>query len=222
MLYVILQRLALLAARLTSGLNVQGREHIPNHGPFLLIANHQSILDPILIQAACPRPIHAMAKSTQFASPIMRRVMTAVYAFPVRRYQVDPQAVRNALRTLWDGAGVGIYIEGERSWDGVLQPPRLGVLRLMLKAGVPVIPTVITGSYDAWPRWASRPQIRGIDPIRIRFLAPMRFPTLHRRAEREEYLPEAARKIMGALAAALGQQNPAEKLFHDSHTGTEG
>lgn len=181
-------------------LHVEGLERLPSQGPFILIANHQSLLDPLLIQALCPRPIFTMAKSTQFAHPLMRWLMPRLLSFPVRRYQIDPQAVRTALSHLRHGSGVGVYIEGERSWDGRLQPPRLGTVRLILKAGVPVVPTTIAGSYDVWPRWhrAIRP-----GPIHITFGPPICFPHLDRRADREAALPETAARVMETLQRQL-------------------
>src|SRR5690554_1005603 len=101
---------------LVGRLDIQGIENIPATGPFLLIANHQSVLDPILIQATCPRPVHTMAKSTQFASPFFAWLMPRLLSFPVRRFETDPQAVRIVLRRLGEGEPVGIYVEGERSW----------------------------------------------------------------------------------------------------------
>lgn len=178
-------------------LQVEGLENVPEQGPFILVANHQSILDPILIQSSCPRPLHTMAKSTQFRAPVVGWLMARhLNCFPVRRYELDPQAVRTALRRLREGEGVGIYVEGERSWDGSLQPPRLGAIRLLLKAGVPVIPAVITGSYDAWPRWA-----RGVRSatVRIRFKSPVPLPPAHDRAQRDAVLDDAVRLVMGAI-----------------------
>ena len=181
-------------------LQVIGAHHVPPSGPFLLICNHQSNLDPILIQAVCPRPVHAMAKSTQFAVPGIGALMARLHAFPVRRYRVDPQAVRIALRRLAAEQGVAIYIEGERSWDGHLASPRLGTVRLILKAGVPVIPTTIAGSYEAWPRWHSRIHLQ---PVSITFGEPMHFPKLDRKVDREATLPDAAAQIMNRLGAQL-------------------
>jgi len=178
-------------------LEVRGREHVPTRGPFLLLCNHQSNLDPILIQGVTPRPVHAMAKSTQFAVPIAGRIIQTLLSFPVRRYQVDPQAVRMSLRFLRQGRGVCIYAEGERSWDGRLQKPRRGTIRLALKAGVPVIPCVITGSYDAWPRWDHR--IRR-HPVRITFGPPIPLPHLDRRADREAFLHEATERVVDTLS----------------------
>jgi 1-acyl-sn-glycerol-3-phosphate acyltransferase len=172
---------------------------VPDTGPFLLIANHQSYLDPIFTQAVIRRPIFAMAKSTQFTDPLVGWMMRRVCSFPVRRYQVDPQAVRIALRHLERGRGVAIYIEGERTWDGRLQEPRPGTARLALRAGVPVIPCAVSGTYDIWPRWARSP-VRGT--ATIRFLEPIRFPQLHGKANRTA-TPAAAARIMDAIRSGL-------------------
>ena len=178
------------------GYDVRGLENIPADGPFIMIANHQSYLDPLFLQSIVPRVLHAMAKSTQFASPVFRRAMAQVFAYPVRRFEIDPQVVRHTLRVLEDGDGVVIYIEGERTWDGELQAPRLGTVRLILKAGVPVIPCRIDGSYDAWPRWSRKPRRQR---IRLDFRKPLLFPLLDTRAQRDPYVAEAARTIMKAL-----------------------
>lgn len=201
-LYSTLQRAVRAAWPLIGRLEVTGMDRIPVSGPFLLIANHQSVLDPILIQAICPRPVHTMAKSTQFASPLFGWLMPRLYSYPVRRYQIDPQAMRHTLRILERGEPVGIYVEGERTWDGRLQQPRLGTLRLILKAGVPVIPCTISGAYDVWPRW-HRALRRGT--VRIHFGDPLHFPKLERRADREAALGDVARKLMQAIGKPLGE-----------------
>jgi 1-acyl-sn-glycerol-3-phosphate acyltransferase len=182
--------------RLWGGLDVRGLENIPRTGAFLVIANHQSFLDPILVQAVCPRILHSMAKSTQFGSAIFRRLLTQLYAFPVRRFETDPQAVRQVLRRLKAGNGVVIYIEGERSWDGRLQTPRYGTVRLALKGGVPIIPCRVDGAYDAWPRWDRKIKR---SRIRIEFRTPIRLPAAETRHEREPLVADTANQLMSAL-----------------------
>lgn len=198
-LYSFSQRLARSILRpFLPELAVEGIRHVPGTGPFLLVTNHESILDPILIQAYCPRPLHTMAKSTQFDPRPLGWYMLRVNAFPVRRYQVDPQAVRVVLRRLGAGQPVGIYVEGERSWDGRLGPARLGTLRLILKAGVPVVPCAVSGSYAVWPRWARWPRRAH---VRIRFGEPLRFPQSDDRRERENLLRSTEDRLMGAIRA---------------------
>lgn len=197
--YRFVQWLGRLTGRLVGGVRVTGLENLPA-GPFLLLSNHQSILDPILIQAFCPRPIHAMAKSTQFSAGMSGWLMRHLKAFPVRRYRIDPHAVRLALRRLQAGEAVGIYVEGERSWDGKLQEPRRGTIRLALHAGVPIVPCTIVGSYEVWPRWDRRIR-RG--PIHIHFGPPFRLPTVRSRPARDQAVGAASAQIMGALEAQI-------------------
>ncbi|HEX9109176.1 MAG TPA: lysophospholipid acyltransferase family protein [Longimicrobiales bacterium] len=199
-LYPLFQRIVRTGWRFIGPVELVGLENVPEQGPVLVIANHQSILDPILIQSFCPRPMHTMAKSTQYGSRVMGWLLPRLLAFPVRRYQVDPQSVRSVLRHLEQGHAVGIYVEGERSWDGKLQRPRLGTVRLLLKAGVPIVPVGISGSYDVLPRWD-----HGLRraPVRIAFGEPLRWPRLDRREERERALPGAAAELMRAIERLL-------------------
>jgi 1-acyl-sn-glycerol-3-phosphate acyltransferase len=202
-LYRVGQGLIRAATPLLARLEIRGRENVPKRGPFLLVANHQSYLDPPLIQAVLWRPIYTMAKSTQFSDRLTGALLRRVHTFPVRRFEVDPQAVRIVLRHLESGDAVGLYVEGERSWDGRLQPPRLGALRLILKAGVPVVPCGISGAYDIWPRWDRRLR-RG--RIRIAFGEPLRFPQIDARADRERALPDVAARLMAAIGALSGAE----------------
>ncbi|MGH7470546.1 MAG: lysophospholipid acyltransferase family protein [Longimicrobiales bacterium] len=181
-------------------LQATGLEHVPASGPCLIIANHQSYLDPLFLHAVAPRVLHAMAKSTQFASPIMARILAHIYVFPVRRYQIDAQAVRTVLRRLAAGQAVMIYVEGERSWDGRLQPARRGVLKLLLKAGVPVIPCRIDGSYNVMPRWD-----RKIRPgtVRISFAPPLELPKVDDRASRNRLLTATETTVRQALGGPM-------------------
>ncbi len=181
-------------------MDVVGLENVPMTGPCILIANHQSYLDPPFLHAVVPRILNPMAKSTQFASRLMGFLLAHVYTFPVRRYQTDPQAVRTVLRRLDAGMAIMIYMEGERTWDGRLQAPRLGVIRLLLKAGVPVIPVRVDGAYDVWPRWSSRPK-PGV--IRFTFHPPMHFPKLDDRRARDAAVAATREQLMGALSGPL-------------------
>jgi 1-acyl-sn-glycerol-3-phosphate acyltransferase len=204
-LYAVAQRLVKILWPLVGRLDVAGRENIPDAGPFLLLANHQSYLDPILIQAVAHRPVYTMAKSTEFSSPLIGGVLKRLNSFPVRRFEVDPQAVRLVLRYLEAGNGVGIYLEGERSWDGRLHAPRRGTIRLILATDAPVIPCGISGAYDVWPRWDRLR--RGA--VRIRFGKPMTFPTIPDRRGRDAALPQARERLMSAIADLAGVERAA-------------
>lgn len=188
--------------RATARIHVDGVDHMPRTGGFLLLPNHQSILDPFLVQSFCPRPIRSMTKSTQFAVPLVRWILPRIGAFPVRRYRVDPQAVRTALRFLGDGEGVCVYPEGERTWDGSIQPLRRGTLHLALRAGVPVIPVGLNGMFDLWPRWLKIPKPR--PQVTLRFGEPLEFGEIRDRGRRMEMLPEVEALLARRLATLSG------------------
>lgn len=198
--YPVLKRVIRWLLPLLGEVTINGVENVPSSGPFLLLSNHQSILDPFIIQALCPRPLHTMAKSTQFAAPIIGPIMPHVLVFPVRRFQTDAQSVRFVLKRLRQAQGVAIYIEGERTWDGRLQRPRRGTVRLALKAGVPIVPCTIDGTYDLWPRWDRHIQ-RG--PIQVTYGEVIRLPQLDRRSERDAMVDDASHRIMSAIAEPL-------------------
>ena len=195
----------------------EGLEHLPRKGPCILVPNHQSVLDPLLLQGNLPRAVDSMTKSTQFTRGFFRWILPRVHAFPVRRYRVDPQSVRVLFRRLEEGRVVCVYPEGERSWDGRLQPFRRGTLRVLLRAGVPVIPVGIDGTYRVWPRWAARPR-RGFT-AHIRIGEPLSFGELRDRQAREEALPRIERILREALLDLSGESRRTREPSHG--LGTE-
>lgn len=200
--YAFFKALLMTFSRIVSRVRIQGTENVPKEGPFILVPNHQSVLDPIYIQGSIERnDVFTMTKSTQFGSSFFRWVLPRVNALPTRRYKVDPQVVRAALRHLDAGHGVCIYPEGERSWDGTIQRLRRGALRLVLKAGVPVVPCGIQGSFDVWPRWSRRIRRR---TVTIRFGEPLRFGRHDDREERDALLEETEEVIRARLSELSG------------------
>lgn len=194
--YALLKAVGWILCRLVARVRVEGRENIPESGPFVMVVNHQSFLDPVFVQSHMRRAPHTLTKSTQFAGGLWAWLLPRGQALPVRRYRVDPQVVRTVLRRLDEGEGVCIYAEGERSWDGAVQPLRRGTIRLILKAGVPVIPCATAGSYDVLPRWSSSLRRR---KVRLRFGEPMEFGAHHDREERDRRVDEAHDRIVSEL-----------------------
>ncbi|MEN8244617.1 MAG: lysophospholipid acyltransferase family protein [Thermodesulfobacteriota bacterium] len=152
-----------------------GMENIPRQGAAILAANHVSLLDGIILGACLPRLARFMTKNSQFNHPVIRTILRLGGAFPVRRYHTDVVAVRNALRVLQNEHLLGVFPEGERSWDGRMLPFKKGTLRLMLAAGKPVIPVGISGIYELMPRWTHK--IKRV-PVRVNVGKPMRFASI--------------------------------------------
>lgn len=131
---------------------------VPDEGPLIVAANHRSYLDAFLLAAAFPRPISFLASSEAFRSPWQRFFLKGLGCIRLRRYTPDAGAIRKVTRTLAAGGVVGIFPEGERSWDGGPSPTLPGVSRLLVLAQSPVIAVDLSGSYRLWPRWGLGPR----------------------------------------------------------------
>lgn len=165
------QVLARLVTTLAFDLKVSGKHHVPRKGGVLIVANHQSYIDPAAIGAQLPRFTNYVGKSELFRNPLIGWINRNMGAFPVRQGEGDIGAVREAIKRLKEGAALVLFPEGSRSYDGQLQPIAPGVGLIARKAGVPVVPCVIDGSYRAWQRGTAffRPY-----PVRIKFGPPMK------------------------------------------------
>jgi 1-acyl-sn-glycerol-3-phosphate acyltransferase len=134
------------------GLRVYHSDRLPKTGGVLVVCNHQSYLDPILVAVGMPRAFHPMARESLFRLAPFAWLIRSLYAFPVRRASADLGAVREALRRLKGGAVVLVFPEGTRTRDGSIGPLQGGPIVIAARAGVPVVPMVIDGAFEAWPR----------------------------------------------------------------------
>lgn len=120
-------------------LRVRGRARVPVSGGLLILANHIADIDPPVVQIACGRRIHFMAKSELFSIPVLGVLIRWFHAFPVRRGEPDRAAIKHAISLLHAGEAVCIFPEGELSESGRLQPLLPGAALIVRKAGVPVV-----------------------------------------------------------------------------------
>ena len=121
-------------------------EGVPTEGGLLVVANHLHNADPILLNAAFPRPLHFMAKKEAFKLAPLRWALHWVGAFQVDRGKSDRGAIRRALATLEHGIAVGIFPEGTRSKVFAMQKAHPGAGMLALTSGALVQPVAITGT----------------------------------------------------------------------------
>jgi 1-acyl-sn-glycerol-3-phosphate acyltransferase len=159
-----------IVATVVFDLKVWGLENIPENGGVLLVANHQSFLDPIIIAVRLRRPVSYMARSGLFENPFLSWLIRSLHAFPVRQGEGDLGAIKESIRRLRDGHVLNIYPEGSRTETGELGPIEPGVSLIVRRAGVPIVPVAIDGSFAAWPhnRKLFRPH-----PICLLFGPPM-------------------------------------------------
>jgi len=201
-LSLILRRLIKGLIKLLFPVKIEGLENIPDYGPAIVLPNHCSFLDSVILATFSRRVIWFMAKNSEMRNPFMKYLLTRAGAFPVRRYTTDVSAVRNAIRVVQEGHVLGIFPEGERCWDNRLLPFKLGTMRLLLAMGRPVIPVGISGAYTLMPRWTS--SIKRV-PVNIRIGEPIMLghvPIPMQTLADVEQTREGLRKAMQALIGA--------------------
>lgn len=158
-------------------LKVYGAHRVPAEGGVLIISNHQSYLDPVLLGVRLQRPLSYLAKSELFGNWAFSWLIRSLGAFPVKQGAGDVGAMKETIARLQEGKALNIFPEGSRTDTGQLLPIEKGVGLVIRKARVPVVPAVITGSFEAWPKGHTlfRPF-----PIRILYGHPMDLSSMDR------------------------------------------
>lgn len=168
-------RRALLATiGLPVSLRVVGAENVPRSGPLLVVCNHQHNADPVLLAAACPRPLFFMAKKELFATPGLGWLLERLGAFPVDRGASDRHAIRYAEAVLAQGHALAMFPEGTRSRTGRLGEGLPGAGLILLRSGAPVLPAAVIGS-EALPGGGGKPNEAGAGwrpEVTVRFGVP--------------------------------------------------
>jgi 1-acyl-sn-glycerol-3-phosphate acyltransferase len=129
-----------------------GRRNMPRRGPVLIIANHQSFLDPIAVGLASRRHLHYLARKTLFNNPLFGGLLRTVNSVPIDQEGVGKEGIKNILARLEAGHPVLVFPEGERCADGLIHPLRPGIALLLKRVRAPIVPAGIAGAFDAWPR----------------------------------------------------------------------
>ena len=155
--------------RLAFPMQVEGRERLPQTGPAVIVANHACYLDPIFLVAASNRYIRFLTTAEVVRTHVGKWLFARFGSISIRRYTSDPGAIRQLFACLREGEIVGIFPEGERSWDGNPLPVSKTVKKLLVRLDVPIVPARIEGSYAILPRWAKVP-LPG--RIKVRFFPP--------------------------------------------------
>jgi 1-acyl-sn-glycerol-3-phosphate acyltransferase len=147
-----LQTLARISTTLLFDLKVYGARRVPSTGGVLLVSNHQSYLDPVLLGVRLDRPLSYMAKSGLFKYAPGAWFIRQLGAFPIRQNSADIRALKEAIERVQEGRALMIFPEGSRTDDGNLLPIEPGIALIIRKAKVPVVPAVIDGAFKAWPQ----------------------------------------------------------------------
>lgn len=129
-----------------------GIENIPEKGPFLLVSNHQSFVDPIFCGAPPKRHLCFLARDTLFTNWFFGPLIASVNAIPVKRDGRDLAAMKKVIGKLQKGRGVCLFPEGTRTSDGKILPFKAGLGLLCRRGNAAIVPVVIDGAFECWPR----------------------------------------------------------------------
>jgi 1-acyl-sn-glycerol-3-phosphate acyltransferase len=200
-------------------IRVFGREHVPKSGGALVVSNHQSHLDPILVGLACDRRLNYVARDTLFRFAPFAWLMMTFDAIPIDREGTGLGGLKESLRRLKDGEMLLIFPEGTRTRDGEVGLLKPGFLALARRAKVPLLPVGLDGAYESWPRrnLLPRPAM-----IQVRFAAPLAPEAMSKMSD-EELLSEVNCRICQSHAQvsesrhrAMGSQNPPQRSRRES------
>ena len=152
MFYSILRTICWLLLKIFWRIEIKGLENVPKKGALIIASNHLSYLDPMVIGASLNRKIYFIAKKEVFKSMLGRFVLKYLNAFPVDRGNVDILAFKKAMNILQEEEVLCLFPEGTRSLNGELQELKLGVVKIAMKTGVPILPVGIIGTYEIYPQ----------------------------------------------------------------------
>jgi len=131
---------------------VYGTEHIPDKGPFILVSNHQSFLDPIFCGVAVKRRMWYVARDSLFRNWFLGWLISTIDTIPVERDKADLSAVKQIMRRLKEGMGICMFPEGTRSSDGRIAKLKGGFGLLCRRTEAAIVPMVIEGAFECWPK----------------------------------------------------------------------
>ncbi|MGW1819389.1 lysophospholipid acyltransferase family protein [Streptomyces sp. NPDC002125] len=189
---------------------IEGLEHIPDDGAAIVAGNHLSFSDHFLMPAILRRRITFLAKAEYFTGPGIKGKLTAAFFHSIGQIPVDRSgkeagqaAIREGLGVLGKGELLGIYPEGTRSHDGRLYKGKVGVAVMAIKAGVPVIPCAMVGTFEIQPPGQKVPSIKRVT---IRFGEPLDFSRYAGLEDQKAAIRAVTDEIMYAILGLSGQE----------------
>lgn len=138
-----------------------GLQHVPEDGPVLLVCNHVSYMDPLLLMANLRRPVRFVMYYKIFNIPLMSFLFRTAKAIPIAGYKEDAAVLQQAYDAIDDALAAGevvcIFPEGGLTGDGRIAPFRPGVEKILARRPVPVVPLALRGLWGSvWSRRDSR------------------------------------------------------------------
>ncbi len=185
LVYNIGSLISIIVSWLLFSIRFAGQRHVPMQGSLLVVANHQSFLDPVIVGLAVKRHLCYLARKSLFKHRWLSWIMYRLGAIPLDQDGPATEGIKATLQLLRRGEAVVLFPEGSRTPDGQVHELKSGIALLLRKAKVPILPVGIAGAYEALPIWRKYPRF-----------APLGWPGLD-----------------AGIAAVIGPVIPCEKLL---------
>ena len=197
--------LAWPVTRLYVRMKVTGVEHVPSSGCCIVVANHTSYADAVVLGSACPRRLEFLITDPIYRLLRLRWFYYMMGAIPVAPESADPGALKRALRVLGRGGAIGIFPEGQRVTDVEIGSGRGGVGLLAARTGAVVVPAAIVGARRVMPVGAIFPR-----PYRIHvvFGEPLHFPAWEGKRPPREVVRRFSESVMESVAGLMHRVGP--------------
>ena len=154
----IVRTLVRLAFTILWRVRCYGQENIPRDGGVLVVSNHQSHLDPVLVGLAIDRRMSYLARETLFRFAPLRWMILSIGAIPLDREGGGLSGLKESLRRLKRHEMLLVFPEGTRCKDGEVAPFKPGFCALARRSKITLLPVSIDGAYTAWPRTSLIPR----------------------------------------------------------------
>jgi 1-acyl-sn-glycerol-3-phosphate acyltransferase len=205
-------------------MRVFGRENVPKSGPVLLLSNHQSFLDPIFAQSTVWRNFYFIARQSLFEAKFLGPLITSLNTVPINRGQADIAAMKTVIELLKDNKPVCLFPEATRTDDGKIAQIKPGFGLLSRRGKAMVVPVVIEGAFECWPRHRKFPKLGRVAVI---YGKPFTPEDVKRIGDRDfaQLLTERLRQMQNQLREKMGKppldytQEPESSI--DEPTDTE-
>lgn len=163
MLYIIIKSFSLIIFKLIFRLKIIGSENIPKTGPFVIVANHSSLLDGFILGSSVKPKITFMSAAYLFKMPFVGSILRGIGAIPVQGKGNDIKLIKKAMKVLQAGGVLGIFPEGRITNEKDDFSAKAGAAYLAVKVDVPIIPMAIKGAGKALPVGAKFPKLNKIE-----------------------------------------------------------
>ena len=171
---------------------IYGARQVPRRGRLIIVSNHASDFDPVLLSEVVRRPVAYMAKEELFKIPVLNQAIRLYGAYPVKRGSADRSAIRSAIAALDQGWAAGIFVTGTRTADGRVTDPKLGAAMIAAKTQAALLPISLWGTDRIFRKGSAIP--RPV-PLTIRIGAVIPPPRSTDRSELEAVTQACAEAI---------------------------